>query len=216
MSYCTIAQARAAGATGTDEEVTAAIATARRLIDRYTGSVWEPTEATVVARVAADGTALLPWPVRTITSVTPVGSPTAIAAAGYTVLSSLVPGQVDAVVLGSLSVADPLVVGAEPWRGGWANLLGSTMRTGQVTVAGMFGPDSVPPEVQDAAAQLAAWRRSGGTFTARTEPDTDDEGNAVSITVDTTRPVPLSRTTGVGEVDALLDTLGTRTPAMIN
>lgn len=203
--YCTVAEARAAGATGTDGEVEAAIGTARVLIDRYTGSVWEPTPALVVAIVAPDGSALLPWPVRAIESVTVVGSPVALPDGAWRALSSLTRGQVDAVLVGAGRAADILVVGAEPWRGGYAALLsGALGGTGQVEVLGTFGPDHPPVEVRDAAAALAAWRQKGGTLLPVTGPDTDDEGNVVSVTVNMAAAPVRSRTTGLPGADALL------------
>ena len=113
MVYATLEQARAAGAVGDDAAVLGALATARTLIDRYTASVWEPTPATIVARVGGDATALLPWPVRTITSVTPVGSAAPLAASGYLVLSSSITVDATAPIIRArttgLAAADQLL-----------------------------------------------------------------------------------------------------------
>lgn len=203
--YASIERARAAGAVGTDAQVTAALSTARALIDAFTGQWWEPTAATVVARVGHDGLALLPFVVQSVDSVTSSGGmlyPTT----GYRVRSSTVVGDFDAVQLGATSWADPLVVGAEPWNGGWANLLGRA-QDDTVRVVGTFGHTTVPAVVEDAAAALAAWRTTGGTMLPASGPATDDEGNAVSITVDASTPPARSRTTGVESVDAALQPL---------
>lgn len=202
--YCTIAQARAAGATGTDSEVTAAILAARRRIDRHTGDTFAPTRMEVVGRVAPDGTVLLPRIVRSIDRVTPVGRATPLAAAVWRALSSRTPGQVDAVVIGGVGYGDPLIAGAEPWNGGWANLLGG-VSTGQVEVVGSFGWDEPPVEVQTAAAILATQIRSGVLpLTTPTGLDTDDEGNVVRVTAATPTPAAGERTTGNAAADAAL------------
>lgn len=206
--YCAVDLARERGAEGDDAAITAAIVAAGDLIDRYTGRVWAPVDAVVIARVAPDGTAFLPWEVGTVTEVRAVGAPTAFATTAYAVTSSRVYGGVDAVHLGGGAWADPLIAGAEPWSGGWANLLRGLER---VQVAGTFGPEATPPIIRDAAAALAVWLTTGGTLippspsTPGGNPvDTDDEGNVLSITVDATRSVPRAPTTGLGEVDAAL------------
>ena len=207
--YATVAQARAAGATGSDAEVTAALQAARRRIDRFTGDTFTPTAMELVARVSTDGTALLPRTVRRVDTVTMVGSSTPMAGTAYRVLSSRTPGQVDAVLVGGVGYGDPLIAGAEPWNGGWANLLGS-YGTGQVEVVGSFGWDEPPLEVVTAAAQLAAVVTAGTLPVSGTVgPDTDDEGNVVKVTspVPGTSPVKGARTTGDAAADALLAAL---------
>lgn len=52
MSYCTIDQAKSAGAVGTDTEIQAAIANAQTVIDLYTRSIWEPTDTTIPVAVS--------------------------------------------------------------------------------------------------------------------------------------------------------------------
>lgn len=47
MSYCTIDQAKNAGASGTDTEIQAAIDSAKTVIDQYTREIWEPTTTTI-------------------------------------------------------------------------------------------------------------------------------------------------------------------------
>lgn len=208
--YASIDQARAAGATGDDAAVVTALGTARRLVDAYTSAWWEPTAASIVASVGADGLVLLPRVVRTVDRVSPVGGvEAAYPVSGYRVYSSDTLGQVDGVQLAAGAWADATVVGAEPWHGGYANLFGGVQR---VTVTGTFGAAAPPPEVVDAAAALAAWRTTGGSLIAATAGgagvvDTDDEGNAVTITLDSTVPAPRARTTGLEAADIVLQSL---------
>lgn len=203
--YCTITQARQAGAVGNDDAVAEAIADARELIDRYTGDLFAPTRVSIAARVAPDGLAQLPLTVRTVESVRTVGAVDDLPATGYLVTSSMVRGQVDAIVLGGATRADVLVLGAEPWAGGYANLLGHS--PSRIVVTGLFGRDAPPVTVRDCAAVLAAARTLGrlsvgGTPAAAGVPDTDDEGNAVSITV--SADTPRASSTGMPEVDTAL------------
>lgn len=206
--YCTVELARSRGAKGDDATIEAAILTAGDLIDRYTGRVWAPVDAVVIARVSPDGTAFLPWQVESVSEVRVLGAPSPLALAAFSVTSSKVYGGVDAVRLGGGGWADPLIVGAEPWSGGWANLLRGVDR---VQVTGTFGPDETPLVVRDAAAALAVWLTDGGSLvppspsTPGGNPvDTDDEGNVLSITVDATQGVTRAPTTGLGPVDAAL------------
>lgn len=206
--YCTVELARSRGAKGDDAAVEAAIVAAGDLIDRYTGRVWSRVDAVVIARVAPDGTAFLPWVVESVSEVRVLGAPTALALTAFSVTSSSVYGGVDAVHLGGGSWADPLIAGAEPWNGGWAGLLRGVER---VQVTGTFGPAETPVVVRDAAAALAVWLTDGGSLvppspsTPGGNPvDTDDEGNVLSITVDATRGVTRSPTTGLAAVDAAL------------
>lgn len=206
--YCTVELARERGAKGDDAAIEAAILAAGDLIDRYTGRVWAPVDAVVIARPAPDGTAFLPWQVDAVTEVRVLGAPTALALTAFSVTSSKVYGGVDAVHLGGGAWADPLIAGAEPWAGGWANLLRGVER---VQVTGTFGPDETPAVIRDAAAALAVWLTTGGSLvppspsTPGGNPvDTDDEGNVLSITVDATQGVPRTPTTGLDAVDAAL------------
>jgi hypothetical protein len=159
---------------------------------------------TVVAPARYDGTVLLPRVVQAVESVRPVGG-SPIASTAYRALSSRLPGQVDAVVLGGAGYADPLVVGAEPWSGGWAGFVGN-LATGQLEVTGVFGWDEPPPEVVTANAALAASIRAGDLPAAgQVGPDTDDEGNVVKVTVGgSTVTTPMQRTTGNADADAQL------------
>lgn len=208
--YCTIAQARDAGCTGTDAEVTAWIQAAQDAIERYTRQVFSPTTMAVVVDVGAGGLGLLPRRVRTVTSVTPVGVPDALSlpSSAYVVTSSSVLGEVDAVQI-RYGGWDDLVAGAESYSGGW---LGLWERWGaeRVRVEGSFGYDEVPLLVARACALLAA------DLQADTRPDdpdapddgldVDDEGNNVAISDDTADdPSDDGRpTTGSLRVDRLL------------
>lgn len=202
--YCTLQQARDAGAVGTDAEVGDAISEARRLIDRYCADGFTPTPMTLAAIVGGDGTALLPRRVRQVTRVAPVGSSTPLATTAYRVLSSRMLGQVDAVVIGGYGRGgDALIAGAEPWNGGWSNLING-FATGQIEVTGVFGWDTPPLPVQAAAALLAAKLTTGTLDTGGAGPDVDEEGNVVVVTASGVTPPATSSSTGDAGADALL------------
>lgn len=209
---CTVQQAREAGATGTDPEVSGWIDAATERITRYTSQLFEPTTVAVVADVGAEGLVILPRRVRTITSVTPVSrglvDAPSLPSSAYRVTSSSTLGAVDAVRLSYCGWND-LVAGAESYSGGWANLVGGVE---QVTVVGSFGYDAPPAVVPQACALLAAHmqaeaRPSDADATVDTTLDVDDEGNNVRITDDdgssdaADRP---SATTGLPVADVLL------------
>lgn len=209
---CTVQQARDAGTTGTDSEVTAWIGAATGRITAYTQQLFEPTTVAVVADVAPGGLVLLPRRVRTVTSVTPVSTSSvdapSLPSTAYRVTSSAVLGAVDAVQIAYGGWND-LIVGAESYSGGWANLIGAVE---QVTVVGSFGFDAVPFEVAEACALLAAdvqakARPSDADAAAGDDGlDADDEGNNVRITTDdaSETAVSPSSSTGSTAVDALL------------
>lgn len=209
---CTEQQARDAGCTGDSPVVLAWIAAATVRITRYTSQFLEPTDAVVVADVAPDGLVLLPRRVRQITSVTPISDgpvdPPALPASAYRVTSADVLGQVDAVRI-AYGGYDDLVVGAESWAGGWANLL--DYWSPQVSVAGSFGLATTPPEAAQACALLAAHMQAQAAPSdadAAQDPglDVDDEGNNVAITEDQDENDDTSPTssTGLAVVDQLL------------
>lgn len=215
--YATRAEARAAGAQGTDAELDTALASARTRIDRFTRQSWAPAVATVAADVSGKGVVLLPRQIdeREPTTVRYVGSSVALPTTSYQVTSSRVLGHVDAIWLGA-GGGDILVLGAEPYNGGWRNL---QPRTGKVEITGTFGTGDTPQEVRAAAAMIAAAiTQGGGLATGGTAaPDTDDEGNVVTITTggDDEPPSGDGRTTGVPAADVLLRSL-TRRPVRIN
>ncbi|OPC79938.1 hypothetical protein B4N89_02350 [Embleya scabrispora] len=192
--YCTVDQARAAGATGSDAEVIAAITAAADRVDRHTREWWETRSATVAASVLADGLTLLPRRVQTVTAVVALldhTPDTPIPATAYRVTSSAVLGHVDALHLGCGAHGgwDDLVAGAESWNGGWAGLLGRWSAE-RVEVTGTWGWVSPPSAVAEATALVAAWIQQQAR-TGQVDPeapagspglDVDDEGNNVRIT----------------------------------
>lgn len=211
MAYCSIAQAQAAGCTGSDAEVTAWIAAAQEAIERYTQQVFEPTSLVVVADVAPDGLVILPRRVRSVTAVMPVleaDDGPSLPASGYRVTSAAVLGQVDAVHL-AWGGYDDLIAGAESWNGGWAGLL-ARWGAEQVKVVGEFGYDEPPLLVQQACALLAAHlqaKAAPSDADAAQDPSlqVDDEGNNVAIEDDAPSGVVApSASTGSTQVDALL------------
>lgn len=212
MAYCSVEQARTAGATGTDAEVAAWISAATERITAYTQQVFEPTVMVVVADVAPDGLVLLPRRVRSVDYVQPVLSESDgsyIPLSAWRLTSADVLGQVDALYL-AWGGYDDLVTGAESYNGGW---LGLWRQWGaeQVKVTGTFGYAEVPPLVAQACALLAAHVQaqaapSDADSTQAPGLNVDDEGNNVRIenTDDDTEPLPPSASTGNTQVDALL------------
>lgn len=201
--YAPRALARQYGVSGQDAEVDAAIAAAQLRVDDFTGHRWQAAAQTVVAAISGKGVALLPLqidPAQPV-QVRPVGATTDLPATSYQVTSSRTRGQVDAVWLG-VGGSDPIIAGAEPWNGGWANLL---PRTGQLQVTGTFGTAAVPYEVQLATALVAADLQAAGQAGEQdVRPDTDDEGNVVRIAAGRPDAPEPGRTTGTPLADQLL------------
>ncbi|MGJ5895148.1 hypothetical protein ACSCBZ_24810 [Streptomyces niveiscabiei] len=213
MAYCSLADAREKGVTGTDAEVAAWIAAARERIDAYTQQLFEPTDLVVVADVGAGGLVILPRRVRTVASVKPVlasDDVPSVPSSAYRVTSSDVLGQVDAVHL-RLGGWDDLVVGAESYNGGWAGLW-DRWGARQVEVTGVFGYAEVPLLVAQACALLAAdvqAKAAPSDADAAQDPglQVDDEGNNVAIENtddESSSTVDPSSSTGSTQVDALL------------
>ncbi|MET7560566.1 hypothetical protein ABZS95_10215 [Streptomyces sp. NPDC005479] len=212
MAYCTVEQARTAGATGTDAEVAAWISAATERITAYTQQLFEPTPLVVVADVAPEGVVLLPRRVRSVTSVTPVvdaDDAPSLPSSAWRVTSSDVLGSVDAVHL-RWGGYDDLVAGAESYNGGYRGLF-ERWGMEQARITGEFGYDEVPALVSQACALLAAHIQAQAVPSdadAAQAPglDTDDEGNNVRITDEAqeTTPVSPSSSTGSTQVDALL------------
>lgn len=213
MAYCSVDQARTAGATGSDAEVAAWISAATERITAYTQQVFEPTVMVVVADVAPNGLVLLPRRVRTITAVTPVldiGDGTSLPPSAYRVTSSETLGGVDAVHL-RWGGYDDLIVGAESYNGGWRGLF-DRWGAEQARITGEFGYATVPALVAQACALLAAHIQaaaapSDADSTQAPGLDVDDEGNNVKIEDtddDAAEPLPPSASTGSTQVDALL------------
>lgn len=199
MAYCTTNEATAAGASGSG--IAQAIADAQERIDRYTGDTFETAAATVVATIGANGIAVLPRRVQTVTSVTFVGASSALDAAAYRLRSSETLGDIDAIEMAGYGYGqyayNDLIAGAERWSGGYANFAQPGRR---ITVVGTFGWDAVPANVKRAAALIAAQINAnpGGDETAGVK-SLSVEGYSVSFTAD-----GLASSTGVPEADQLL------------
>jgi hypothetical protein len=175
--YCTLAEARAAGAVGDDAAVTLAITQAEALVENYTGDFFSPRVLTVVARLGGDGRAMLPYRVTAADSITAVADAdgdTSYAAGVWRTYTSSVEGDVDAVGLGRDHVGtNVLVVGLEPWAPAAAY-------RGRLRVTGTFGYVTPPVAVSMATAWLAA------KITQSTR--LDDDGNPLT-------PLPQTATT---------------------
>lgn len=198
--YCTLGEARAAGAVGADAAVQSAVDAASDLVDRYTGDVFSPRTLTVNASVDAEGGVTLGLRVRSITSITTDDNVTAIP--GWTFSASSQRGAVDRVQLPSVGWSNVLINGYEPYNPDRLN------RTyGRVLVTGSFGWDTVPTAVELATAHLAALlaRPLIGEASAQVS---DPEGNVIPAwpSQDSTDAVEpsLLRTTGSRKADLLL------------
>jgi hypothetical protein len=215
--YCTLTEARNAGAVGDDEQVAGAIQAAMARVDTFTSQRFSPREMTVVAQVQPDGRAFLPYRVTSPTSidtVEDVDTATTYAAEVWRAYSSATPGDVDSIGVGVGYVGSNILVnGLEPWN--------RTMRaTGRVRVTGQFGWAVTPPAVRWATAHLA------GIITRAVRPDddgdpltptpetavtADPEGNVLPVVPPFTDddlvdydPVTAGRTTGSRKADAAL------------
>jgi hypothetical protein len=216
--YCSVAQARAAGCTGTDPEVEGWILLAQTRVNSYTQQLFEPTDLTVGGEVSPTGLILLPRRVRTVSTVVlgtgPGDTGHTIPSTAYRTTSTSVLGQVDAVQLAQGGY-DDLVAGAESYSGGWPGLWSRWGR--DATVMGSFGWDAPPPGVDLATAMVAAWVQAvttgQGTPGGGVAPGglaVDDEGNNVVIEPvgtggeDGDGPTPPRASTGVPQADVLL------------
>lgn len=219
MTYCTVAQARAEGASGgTELEVSESIAYAQERIDRFTGDLFAPETRTVVARIGGDGRAMLPVRLTDTDSVDLVEWLDGVEVADtlYRAYSSADQGDVDAIGVGVGHVgSNILVVGLEPWAD-------RTIVQERVRVTGTFGWAVTPPGVVQACAILAAkihqTRRLDNDANPSTPPpasayDADPEGNVIPVVPpfagddsndDGAADVMGARTTGYRAVDALL------------
>lgn len=221
-SYCSLEEARSAGATGTDAEVEQAIVEASDRVARYTGDLFEPTPVTDERDVDSDGVVRMRRRIQSVTSVTWLGSPSPIVDTSYRVSSSKTGGRDTISLYGDLSWADVTVLGAEPWNGGWANL--SRSRDPRVIVVAVLGWDAPPSDVRRATAILASKIRGDDLLADAATTGgkaTDAEGNVLPVvppfsSASTTQHAVedavtqlgrvRARTTGIGEVDAILAT----------
>lgn len=187
-SYCTLAEARAAGAIGDDTAVDRAVREAQDRVDRFTGDRFTPRTMTVVARVGGDNRALLPYRLTTRDSVTEVRdnrTDTVLATSMWRAYSSSVNGEVDAIGLGRDHVGtNILVVGLEPWSSGGTGW-------DKVEVTGTFGWAVTPHSVEWATARVAGvvsreWidpdpDDNPATPTPTTQAIADPEGNVLPV-----------------------------------
>lgn len=213
--YCTVPEARAAGAVGTDAQIVESIRIATHRIEKFTGDYFTPRVLTVVARVGGDGRAMLPHRLTSAASVTEVmddHSQTVLATATWRASSSVIPGAVDSVNIGRDWVGtNILVVGLEPW---------AVPRTSveRVRVTGTFGYSAIPPIVVWACARLAAALSRDVVQDTDADPLTpppatgwvaDPEGNVLPVVPPFTEPATVDdleaqRTTGDRKVDGAL------------
>lgn len=179
MSYCTVAEAQAAGAVGTNDEITAAIEAATELITAYTGELFETTETTVT--ISALGGGLLPYRVQSITAARAVGSDTDLDSTSYRVTSSSVVGDLDTIEV----IGGGYFSAGHPYR---------------ISVTGTFGYETTPKAVTRACALIAAHLTKHPTgYSEAGVRSLAVEGYRVDYGDTTNRA-----TTGVAEADMLL------------
>ena len=140
-TYCTIQEAKDAGATGTEDEIEAAIEAAEELIDAYTGDRFATTVMTVMGTYS-NGQILLPVRLQSISTVRFVGHDTDVDTTAYRLRTSATLGDIDAL----------------EWIGG-----GSGYNGYRATVTGVFGYATTPWAVRRAAALIAAHLRKHPT-----------------------------------------------------
>lgn len=210
--YCSITQAKDAGARGTDAEVTAAINEATARVERYTADLFVPVELTLQRPLDPDGYVRLGKRIISIQSVRYATLTTLLDPSAYR-FSDVSGDRLS--FIGSLAWSDVTVNGAEPYSGGWANLTGPDP---EVVVVGTFGRDTPPLDVQRATAIIAAHIRGADETPDPAGTDAsshvDLEGNVLpvvppftDVAADRARAqssVVRARTTGVDEADALL------------
>jgi hypothetical protein len=218
-AYCTLAEARAAGAVGDDTAVDKAVREAMARVDRFTGDRFSPRVMTVVARVGGDGRAMLPYRLTSRGSVTEVRdtlSDAVLAGSTWRAYSSSVDGEADAIGLGRRHVgSNILILGLEPWAAGDPNW-------DKVEVTATFGWANTPASVEWATAKIAAAVSrqfvdpdpddNPATPAPTTQAIADPEGNVLPVVppftsedgTDVEPDVAQARTTGVRQADALL------------
>lgn len=203
-AYCSRAEAVAAGADDSDlVALDAAIVAASARVDGYTGSFFDQRTLTVPLEVEDGGLAFLPAE-GTVTAVRLLrpGQPAqALDAAAFHVVGTRL------YTPAATGDADILVAGAEPYRGGYARLLGPVPT--RLEVDGVFGPASTPEPVSAATALVTALLRPRSyTPTADAEgvPQGVEGGAGMETAPEVVRPVAgrLEATTGVAEADRLL------------
>lgn len=208
-AYVSLEEARSAGASGSDAEVLAAIEAASARVERYTRDVFEPTLLTQTLDVLPDGVVRSVKRIIAVDSVALYGVASPLDPTGWRLESD---GTI--LVLAFIGGGDITINGAEPYNGGWANLM---TREPRVIVTGTFGWATPPYDVKQATALIAAAIRGADVLTdSATTSGTaaDAEGNVLPVVPpfnEDERRDELaaaarvrSRTTGVLEADALL------------
>jgi hypothetical protein len=200
MALCTNQQVYDAGvAPETPAAVVAAgIAEATERVIRFCQEFFEPTAATLLAEFGTTGIAPVPRKINLaadVTSVTFVGSSAPLNAASYRVRASGTPDDIDAIEM--MTGYNPLVVGAEPWNGGYSGLIAIQPR---ILVVGTFGWPTTPLTVSRFAAKLAAF-----ILNHPTSQDVPGEADVASLSVEGysvsyRQQTPIA-TTGSREVD---------------
>lgn len=217
--YCTIGEARAAGAIGDDDMVMAAILRAQDRVNRFCQDRFTPRVMTVVARVNGDGRAFLPYRLTSTAGVTSVTDADAVdvtyAVGTWRAYSSSEPGEVDAIGLGRDHVGTNILIhGLEPWAP-------RSQYRGRIRVTALFGWQTPPAGVEYATAHLAALiaravRPDDDNNPTTPPPETayvaDPEGNVLPVVPPFTddgdqelgEDPSAMRTTGSRKADALL------------
>jgi hypothetical protein len=204
----TLAGARARGAYGDDAEVTAALTAATLRVSTYCRDLFEPAAGQARVLNLTHGLALAPVRLRAVTSVQ--SESTLLPAAAYRLVPTPGTAVGDADYMGveiATRGANGLIAGAEPWRGGWANLYDPDHP--YLTVTGDWGWPAPPADVVEAVHRLAAHLTPHG-YT----PAADAEGTPNAVPAPTTSAEPdaedvspagrSERTTGSAAVDRLL------------
>lgn len=149
-AYSTTETAIAAGADGTDlPALTALLEQVAARIDMYTGTWFDLRVTTLRLEVDPEQSVVMLPAEGTVTAVRVLPAGTLLGATSWRQVKTrlYLPGA-------GLPTADILVAGAEPYRGGYRNLLG--LLPSEIEVDGTFGPPTVPGPVALASDLLAA------------------------------------------------------------
>jgi hypothetical protein len=218
--YGTVDDVRAAPtcpADMTDADIADALLTARTIIDAYTGTVFGTREVTGLV-VALDGTGVgpLPGPTQIVTSVTsPAGTVLDLAAVTVLPDDGVSPWRI---ALGYRRGTSMIVSGLEPWAFD-DGCVRARSPYPSVLIGGILGSGTVPYVVKRAA-RILALRALGATSESGSQIPGDDGSREVtsfsveglSVAYGQSRRATLlgSATTGLWEVDAMLDAVAAR------
>lgn len=199
-AYCSVEEARAAGADGADAEVLAAVHEASDRVDTFTGGWWAPRTETVRVRLDDDGWVRLPRTLQTIDSIAVEGGAQPYPYSGEHRIerSSMLGGRDRLALLGfGLGLHDDLRVGWESYRTPHPSVYRRTL-----AVTGTWGTTDTPDRVRRATALLAAGLTVPGTAGGEVNAEGDaDLGSPPRVPV--LQEAPASGT-GSDVVDALL------------